>query len=340
MLEERRAATADRSERKTRESERQSSWLIDGLANRRDNLVEVLTRQSKFGKEVTGAQMGSLKESLDRFKKQQEKCQSTLKSIAAGSKTTTKTTTPAPRVVPANTSTKLPSPPIKFSNDTERLQHINNIRKGPVGAQIKRVIDLLFESRQSFTAEQINEACYVDVKGNRAVFESLTKNPKVSYEGKRFAYKSKHNVRDQKELLRLIRTFAEGIAVADLKDAYPTVMEDLQALKAARQIWLLSNFDSQEDIAYPNDPRVPIKVDDELKQLFRSIELPRDMLDIERDLQKNGMKPATNTAKRRVMAQNGNIYNKPKQKKKKTEISKRTKLTNAHLPELFRNLNG
>lgn len=89
--------------------------------------------------------MGSLKESLDRFKKQQEKCQSTLKSIAAGSKTTTKTTTPAPRVVPANTSTKLPSPPIKFSNDTERLQHINNIRKGPVGAQIKRVIDLLFE---------------------------------------------------------------------------------------------------------------------------------------------------------------------------------------------------
>lgn len=35
-------------------------------------------------------------------------------------------------------------------------------------------------------------------------------------------------MRDQKELLRLIRTFAEGIAVADLKDAYPTVMEDLQ----------------------------------------------------------------------------------------------------------------
>ncbi|XP_071741421.1 uncharacterized protein [Rutidosis leptorrhynchoides] len=111
-------------------------------------------------------------------------------------------------------------------------------------------------------------------------------------------------------------------------------------LKAARQIWLLSNFDSQEDIAYPNDPRVhPIKVDDELKQLFRAIELPRDMLDIEQDLQKNGMKPATNTARRRVMAQNGNVSSKLKLKKK-TEISKRTKLTNAHLPELFKNLTG
>ncbi|MFS7907529.1 putative transcription factor TFIIE beta subunit, DNA-binding domain, TFA2, Winged helix domain 2 [Helianthus anomalus] len=289
--------------------------------------------------------MGSLRESLNRFKQQQEKCQSTLTSIAAGSKTSNRTTTPASRVAPAAASTlaKNPVPAVKFSNDTERLQHINNVRKSPVGAQIKKVIDLLFESRQAFTAEQINEACYVDVKGNKAVFESLAKNPKVNYDGKRFSYKSKHNVRDQKELLRLIRTFAEGIAVADLKDAYPTVMEDLQvmALKAGRQIWLLSNFDSQEEIAYPNDPRVPIKVDDELKQLFRSIELPRDMLDIERDLQKNGMKPATNTAKRRVMAQNGNILNKPKQKKKKkTEISKRTKLTNAHLPELFRNLNG
>ncbi|KAI3762229.1 hypothetical protein L1987_52654 [Smallanthus sonchifolius] len=289
--------------------------------------------------EVLGAQMGSLQERLNRFNKQQEICQSTLTSIA-GSRASNKTTTPAPRIVPASTFAKSPAPAVKFSNDTERLQHINTVRKSAVGAQIKRVIDLLFESRQSFTAEQINEACYVDVKGNKAVFESLAKNPKVNYEGKRFSYKSKHNVRDQKELLRLVRTFAEGIAVADLKDAYPTVMEDLQALKAGRQIWLLSNFDSQEDIAYPNDPRVPIKVDDDLKELFRSIELPRDMLDIERDLQKNGMKPATNTAKRRVMAQNGNILNKPKQKKKKTEISKRTKLTNAHLPELFRNLNG
>jgi transcription initiation factor TFIIE subunit beta len=52
-------------------------------------------------------------------------------------------------------------------------------------------------------------------------------------------------------------------------------------LKGGREIWLLSNFDSQEDIAYPNDPKVPIKVDDDLKQLFRGIELPRDMIDIE-----------------------------------------------------------
>lgn len=109
-------------------------------------------------------------------------------------------------------------------------------------------------------------------------------------------------------------------------------------MKAAGQIWLLSNFDSQEDIAYPNDPRITIKVDDELKDLYRKIELPRDMLDVEKDLQKNGMKPATNTAQRRAAAQMGIMAPKTKPKKKKHEITKRTKLTNAHLPELFQHL--
>ncbi|KAL6979605.1 hypothetical protein U1Q18_021260 [Sarracenia purpurea var. burkii] len=285
--------------------------------------------------------MASLQESLTKFKQQQEKCQSTLTSIAAksaSSRATTKQKT-TPMGISSTTNTKSPAPPVKFSNDTERLQHINSIRKAPVGAQMKRVIDLLLETRQAFTIEQINEACYVDMNANKAVFDSLRNNPKVKYDGKCFSYKSKHDVKDKSQLLVLVRKYPEGIAVIDLKDAYPTVMEDLQALKAAGQIWLLSNFDSQEDIAYPNDPRVPIKVDDDLKLLFRGIELPRDMIDIEKDLQKNGMKPATNTAKRRAMAQVHGIASKPKPKKKKHEISKRTKLTNAHLPELFRNLN-
>ncbi|XP_061373748.1 uncharacterized protein LOC133316066 [Gastrolobium bilobum] len=280
----------------------------------------------------------ALQEKLDRFKKQQEKCQSTLSSIAASKVATQKPMVPVAAHAPASSNGRNPAPAVKFSNDTERLQHINSIRKAPVGAQMKRVIDLLLETRLAFTPEQINETCYVDMKANKDVFDNLRKNPKVNYDGQRFSYKSKYGLKDKTELLHLIRKFAEGIAVIDLKDAYPTVMEDLQALKAAGQIWLLSNFDSQEDIAYPNDPKVPIKVDNDLKQLFRSIELPRDMIDIEKDLQKNGMKPATNTAKRRSAAQIQGLSSKPKAKRKKNEISKRTKLTNAHLPELFQNL--
>ncbi|KAL5727573.1 hypothetical protein ACHQM5_000755 [Ranunculus cassubicifolius] len=276
----------------------------------------------------------ALQESLNKFKQQQGKVQSTLTSIA--SRPGTSKSSHSRRAPPVTMPVKAPTPAVKFSNDTERLQHINSIRKSPVGAQMKRVIDLLLETRNAFTAEQINEACYVDVKGNKAVFDSLKNNLKVRYEGGYFSYKSKHDLKDMDELLVLIRKFPEGIAVIDLKDAYPTIMEDLQSLKALGKIWLLSNFDSQEDIAYPNDPRVPLKVDDDLKQFFRGIELPRDMIDIEKDLQKNGMKPATNTAKRRAQAQVHGITPKSKSKKKPRDISKRTKLTNAHLPELFR----
>lgn len=84
--------------------------------------------------------MASLQESLQRFKKQQEKCQSTLSSIASRAGPS-KGAPPRPMLANA----KSPAPAVKFSNDTERLQHINSIRKAPVGAQIKRVIDLLLE---------------------------------------------------------------------------------------------------------------------------------------------------------------------------------------------------
>lgn len=85
----------------------------------------------------------ALKESLDKFKKQQEMCQTTLSSIKANSKST-------PRVTPYNpANAKSAAPAVKFSSDTERLQHINSIRKAPVGAQIKRVINLLLEVHSS-----------------------------------------------------------------------------------------------------------------------------------------------------------------------------------------------
>lgn len=81
----------------------------------------------------------ALQEKLDRFKRQQEKCQSTLTSIASTKASATQNGRRTPTPTP-------PAPvPVKFSNDTERLQHINSIRKAPVGAQMKRVIALLFE---------------------------------------------------------------------------------------------------------------------------------------------------------------------------------------------------
>ncbi|KAG5413441.1 hypothetical protein IGI04_001008 [Brassica rapa subsp. trilocularis] len=283
----------------------------------------------------------SLKEQLDNFKKQQVKCQTTLSNIASSRAGGPSSSSSLRRPVPAAAiSHNKPSAPLKFSSDTERLQLINNVRKAPVGAQIKRVISLLFETRQAFTPEQINERCYVDMHANKAVFDSMRKNPKAHYDGRRFSYKAEHNLNNKSELLSLINKYPDGIAANDLKDAYPNVMEDLQALKASEDIWLLSN--SQEDIAYPNDFKCEITVDDDFKALFRETEVPSDFLDVEKELKKYGLKPVTDTAARRAAEQKYGIpISQPKHKKKrKQEITKRTKLTNAHLPELFQSLNA
>ncbi|KAJ4798231.1 Transcription initiation factor IIE subunit beta [Rhynchospora pubera] len=287
--------------------------------------------------------MASLQESLNRFKQRQEKCQSTLISIsrATDSSFNTKVAPQPPQKKPhiAVSSSLMvkPATPIKFSNNTERLQHINRIRKSPHGARVKLVIDLLLKAREALTAEEIYNGCYVDIHdNNNEIFVSLRNNPKVSFDGKRFSYKAKHDLKGKDDLLNLIKTWhdGQGLPVVDVKDSYPSVMDDLMALKAENLVWLLSNMDSKEDIAYPNDSKVSIKTDDDVKQLFMGTKLPHDFVDIEKELVKMGMKPATKTAERRAASQVSMPVSKPKPRKRSHKINI-SRLTNAHMPELF-----
>ncbi|KEH15966.1 transcription initiation factor TFIIE, beta subunit, putative [Medicago truncatula] len=56
------------------------------------------------------------------------------------------------------------------------------------------------KTRQAFTQNQINEACYVDLRANKDVFESLRKNPKVEYDRKQYSYKAKYGHKEKSEL--------------------------------------------------------------------------------------------------------------------------------------------
>ncbi|KAF7145929.1 hypothetical protein RHSIM_Rhsim04G0239900 [Rhododendron simsii] len=263
------------------------------------------------------------------YKFKQHKNKSSFTSTAAKAAVSSFSTEKSSNSTPP-TNAKTSAPTVKFSENSGRLQRFNVKEKSPVGVLIKRVVDLLRETRQALTTNQILEACNVDMIENKNVFENLRNNPKVVYDGRCFRYKSKHGLDDKDQVLKFIRTFPNGIDVDEVKDAYPTVMEDIQAMKAAGEIWLLSDK-KKETIAYPNDLRVTINVDDDLKQLFREIELPRDMLDIEEDLVKNRMKPATDTVKRRMALA---LIANSEPKKKVIDFSKK-KLTNSHLPELF-----
>jgi transcription initiation factor TFIIE subunit beta len=45
------------------------------------------------------------------------------------------------------------------------------------------------QTRQAMLPDEINDACFVDVKNHKEVFESLKSNVKVSFDGQRFAFK-------------------------------------------------------------------------------------------------------------------------------------------------------
>lgn len=108
-----------------------------------------------------------------------------------------------------------------------------------------------------------------------------------------------------------------------------------QALKASGDVFWLSGTNSQEDTVYFNEPQYWITVDNDLKELYRKVDLPRDMLDIEKELKKIGEKPWTDTAKRTALAQIHGAASKAKARKKQRGTRRIKKLTNHHLPELF-----
>ncbi|CAH2078447.1 unnamed protein product [Thlaspi arvense] len=189
---------------------------------------------------------------LDKFKKQQD----TLSSIASSAEISDSQKRPVKFHVQQSTF-----------NTTDAL------------VQMKNAIDSLFKTREAFTTEQI-----VDMK-------SLRKNPRAHFDGTSFSYKAKHGVGNKSELLSSVNKHRDGIDADVLKDAYSIVLDDLQALKDSGVLWLISNTGSKEGTAFPDGFKCEAQVGDEFKALYRDVEVPSDMLEVEKVLRRIRLKP-------------------------------------------------
>uniref|UniRef100_A0A0D9VQ59 TFIIE beta domain-containing protein n=1 Tax=Leersia perrieri TaxID=77586 RepID=A0A0D9VQ59_9ORYZ len=170
----------------------------------------------------------ALNERLNKYKLQQGRCQTTLSGIAA-SQTSIPRSNISPRVQPIN-------------DDTEKLRRIGLVRMSSVGAQLNLVFELLYMTRQALTAEQINVATYVHVHGNKVVFDCLRNNQKVHFDGIRFSYKSKYDLKGRDQLLSLIGEFPGVLPVVDVKDAYLAVLGDLKVGNVLLLLYLKSDM--------------------------------------------------------------------------------------------------
>ncbi|CAI5998991.1 unnamed protein product [Closterium sp. NIES-64] len=188
--------------------------------------------------------------------------------------------------------------------DAGKYEAVLRVRQLPLGQKIKKVIDLLFRERQGLTAEQVEAVTMVDVTTSRELQASLRANPKVAVHGNTYIYKAKHELAGRDDLLRLIREHKDGIPMGDVRDSYSAVAQHVQELRAMGQAWVLFNADSGDEVLFPNDPRIAIKVDPDIRALFRRIDLPRDLTDLEKELQRCGQNPAM-PAVRRLQALEG-----------------------------------
>lgn len=90
----------------------------------------------------------ALSQKLAQFNKQQEKLHASLATITARPTLKPSSASYSRKAQPLSSQSHVPLVQrFSFTNDTEKLQQIASIRKSPVSAQIKRVLDLLLEVR-------------------------------------------------------------------------------------------------------------------------------------------------------------------------------------------------
>ena len=204
----------------------------------------------------------------------------------------------------------------------------------------KRVMDLLHKTRKPMSAAELhNELGWpVDVP---ELWEMLLHNDKVAFHeaNRRFSYKAKHALRDRREMLALIQKFPDGILEEDVVDAYQGAANDCAALLEAGDACALTNAESRERVLYPVDESYEVAVDEDVASAFHDVVIPQHDPDWDQALRRLGIEPAprrTHAARAHDDDDSDDEGEKKRRKKKRAVNFERVKVTNAHLPELFK----
>ncbi|CAK9160969.1 unnamed protein product [Ilex paraguariensis] len=151
-------------------------------------------------------------------------------------------------------------------------------KKPSVDVQLKLVLDLLREVfLEPLLWSKYMKFCKVDENSSTVVLDRLKNYCKVHYDGRLFQYKF---LKAEESIFGCSRM--------------ATHMEMLSTLMTVGS---------------------PIKVEDDLKRLFREISLPADRIDIQKYLHQNSMKPATHTDNRQVMTKVHGVPSSPSLKR-------------------------
>lgn len=224
---------------------------------------------------------------------------------------------------------------------------VQAVRRGPPLPQIiKKALETLQREARPLSSTELAEAAGTGFKSwfherDTELWESLRNNEKIKYEGDRYAYKAKFVAKDKAELLALLTKRPEGTSMRELNDAYPgdvggeRLTADIAAMQQEGAVWVIINSESKEGVVYPRDKSYELPVDDRIKRMWASMEVPTDPGALSRELQRAGI-PVS--ARQSVIPPRSLPPSKEERRKKRKRDFSKLHVTNVHLwDELFAN---
>ena len=202
---------------------------------------------------------------------------------------------------------------------------------------VKKVLDALQAGAPAAsTAAQLKASCGVDLAADAEVQAQLVANAKVKYDpanGGRYSYRATYAVANKAELLKLLASRPEGTSLKALADSYSRVAYDVDELVDEGQAWSVEDCVTGDRAIYPRDKAYDVEVDERIKQIWLTMEIPTEPEAFARELERAGIQPAPRRSSfaRRVMP----LDTQERKKKRKRDFSK-LHVTNVHLwDELF-----
>ncbi|KAF2276931.1 general transcription factor spTFIIE beta subunit [Westerdykella ornata] len=145
-----------------------------------------------------------------------------------------------------------------------------------------------------------------------------------------YRYKPKYNIRNSAQLKGYLQNqkSAAGLPVKDLKDGWPTAVEDINELEKKNEV-LVSRHkkDAQPKTVWLNDPSLMHTMDPDFKAQWHQIALPENPDDLRKKLVTAGLKPSS--APKKIVAVG------PKEKKRKAP-RRGGKQTNTHMAGILK----
>ncbi|GBF97888.1 hypothetical protein Rsub_10243 [Raphidocelis subcapitata] len=203
----------------------------------------------------------------------------------------------------------------------------------PLPFQIKEVLQILRDADghpRSFQelGEQLPAYDFSDGGQLRAAL--LTNTHVAAVEGG-LAYKSEHGIRCKDDLLRHIRNHPSGAPAKRVRDAYKTVQEDAERLRAEGKVFKFWNSEVADDVYFPVDERHKVELRPDVVSLFLETRPPEEPGELVAAVERLGQRSALKNVDRRVKVA---MPEREKKARKRRQQAPRT-VTNVHLPQLF-----